>query len=117
MWSDFVHRIPPLNYSNFNGHVTIAPAKLWERINNIESTQLYPVFPWGIYGVGKPGLDTAINTWKYDTNVLKFRDYIGWKQDNIWAARLGLTDDAWKLTSMKLARFRQEIPCVLGAGF
>ena len=32
---------------------TISPAKSWERINNIETPQLYPVFPWRIYGVGK----------------------------------------------------------------
>ena len=47
------------NFESFNGHTTIAPAKTWERINNTESPQLYPVFPWGMYGVGKPGLDTA----------------------------------------------------------
>ena len=90
-------RIPSISFQSFNGHVTIAPAKNWERINNTESPQLYPVFPWGIYGVGKPGLDTAINTWNYDTSVIKFRSHIGWKQDNIWAARLGLTEEAWKL--------------------
>ncbi|MGB3005718.1 MAG: DUF5703 domain-containing protein, partial [Chitinophagaceae bacterium] len=78
----FLRIPPPISYQSFNGHVTIAPAKLWERINNTESPQLYPVFPWGIYGVGKPGLDTALNTWNYDTSVIKFRSHIGWKQDN-----------------------------------
>ena len=36
---------------------TISPAKSWERINNIETPQLYPVFPWRIYGVGKENLE------------------------------------------------------------
>jgi hypothetical protein len=89
-----LNRIPPISYQSFNGHTTIAPAKTWERINNVESPQLYTVYPWGIFGVGKPGLDTAINTFQYDTNVVKFRSHIGWKQDNIFAARLGLTDEA-----------------------
>ena len=102
---------------NFNGHTNIAPAKTWERINNTESPQLYPVFPWGIYGVGKPGLDTALNTWKYDTNVIKFRSHIGWKQDNIWAARLGLTDEAWRLTSLKLQNSGRRFPAFWGPGF
>ena len=31
---------------------TISPAVSWERINNVETPQLYPVFPWRIYGVG-----------------------------------------------------------------
>ena len=101
----------------YNGHVTIAPAKSWERVNNQESPQLYPVYPWGIYGVGKPGLDTAINTWKYDTSVIKFRSHVGWKQDNIWAARLGLTDEAWKLTSLKLQNSERRFPAFWGPGF
>ncbi|MBP6432718.1 MAG: hypothetical protein KA319_13210 [Ferruginibacter sp.] len=116
-WQAFLNRIPDINYSSFNEKVTIAPAKSWERINNIESTQLYPVFPWGIYGVGKPGLDTALNTYLYDTNVVKFKSYVGWKQDNIWAARLGLAEDAWKLTSLKLQNSNRRFPTFWGPGF
>jgi hypothetical protein len=86
-------------------------------VNNTESSQLYPVFPWGIYGVGKRGLDTAINTWTYDTSVIKFRSYIGWKQDNIWAARLGLTDSAWKYTALKLENSKRRFPAFWGPGF
>jgi hypothetical protein len=112
-----LNRIPAINYGNYNGHVTLAPAKTWERINNVESTQLYPVYPWGIFGIGKPGLDTAINTWTYDTNVIKFRSHIGWKQDNIWAARLGLTDEAWRLTSLKLQNSERRFPAFWGPGF
>lgn len=110
-------KIPSLSYQQFNGHTTIAPAKTWERINNTESPQLYPVFPWGIFGVGKPGLDTAINTWNYDTSVIKFRSHIGWKQDNIWAARLGLTEEAWRLTSLKLQNSERRFPAFWGPGF
>ena len=110
-------RVPPLSYQQFHGHTTIAPAKTWERINNTESPQLYPVFPWGIFGVGKPGLDTALNTWHYDTSVIKFRSHIGWKQDNIWAARLGLTEEAWRLTSLKLQNSERRFPAFWGPGF
>ena len=116
-WQQFLQRIPALSYDNYNGKITIAPAKLWERINNIESPQLYPVFPWGIYGVGKPGLDTALNTWNYDTSVIKFRSYIGWKQDNIWAARLGLANEAWQLTQQKLQNSSRRFPAFWGPGF
>jgi hypothetical protein len=116
-WSNFLNTIPDISYRSFDGHVTISPAQLWERINNEESPQLYPVFPWGIFGLGKPGLDTAINTWKYDTSVIKFRSYLGWKQDNIFAARLGLTDDAWKLTLLKLQNAPRRFPAFWGPGF
>jgi hypothetical protein len=114
---DLIFRIPALSYQQFNSHTTIAPAKTWERINNTESPQLYPVFPWGIFGVGKPGLDTALNTWHYDTSVIKFRSHIGWKQDNIWAARLGLTEEAWRLTSLKLENSERRFPAFWGPGF
>ncbi|MDQ6762522.1 MAG: DUF5703 domain-containing protein [Bacteroidota bacterium] len=116
-WEQFLERIPPISYRSFEGHTTIAPAKLWARINNEESPQLYPVYPWGIFGLGKPGIDTAINTWKFDTTVIKFRNYIGWKQDNIFAARLGLTDEAWRLTSLKLKNSPRRFPAFWGPGF
>jgi len=110
-------RIPDLSYTSFNGHTTIAPAKAWQRINNQESPQLYPVFPWGIFGYGKPGLDTALNTWRYDTNVVRFRSHVGWKQDNIFAARLGLTNEAWELTQKKMANSGRRFSAFWGPGF
>jgi len=116
-WQLLLSRIPVLNYTNYNGHVIIAPAKSWERINNTEPTQLYPVFPWGIYGVGKPGLDTAVNTYRYDTSAIKFRSHVGWKQDNIWAARLGLTNEAWQLAQKKLENSGRRFPAFWGPGY
>jgi len=116
-WQEMLKTIPPLNFREINGHIIISPAKLWERVNNTESPQLYPVFPWGIYGVGKPGLDTAINTFKYDPDVLKFRSHVGWKQDNIFAARLGLTEEAAKLTTLKLKDSGRRFPAFWGPGF
>ena len=115
---DSLHRrIPPLSYSNYNGHKTIAPALSWERINNVESPQLYPVYPWGIYGIGQPDLETAVNTYRYDTNAVKFRSHVGWKQDNIFAARLGLTEEAKRLTLLKLQNSGRRFPAFWGPGF
>lgn len=116
-WMAMLKRIPPMSFQEFNGHTTIAPAKLWERVNNTESPQLYPVYPWGIYGIGRPGLDTAINTFKYDTDVIRFRSHVGWKQDNIFAARLGLTKEAKELTLLKLKDSGRRFPAFWGPGF
>jgi hypothetical protein len=87
------------------------------RVQNEESPQLYPVFPWGMYGVGKPDLEVAINTWNYDPIVKKFRSPKGWKQDNIWAARLGLTQAADSLLQMKLGDSERRFPSFWGPGF
>ncbi|HEY9003112.1 MAG TPA: DUF5703 domain-containing protein [Mucilaginibacter sp.] len=116
-WETMLKRIPPISFREFNGHKTIAPAQAWSRVNNVETMQLYPVFPWGIYGIGKPGLDVAINTWKYDTVALKFRSGIGWKQDNIFAARMGLTKEAADLTVFKLKDSERRFPAFWGPGF
>ena len=116
-WALMLKRIPPISFAEFNGHKTIAPAQSWERVNNVETTQMYPVFPWGMYGVGKPDLDVAINTWKYDTLAVKFRSSKGWKQDNIFAARLGLTNDAAELTLLKLKDSGRRFPAFWGPGF
>ncbi len=69
------------------------------------------------FGVGKPHLDIALNTWNYDTNVIKFKSHVGWKQDNIFAARLGLTNEAAKLTSSKLQNSERRFPAFWGPGF
>jgi hypothetical protein len=78
---------------------------------------LYSVYPWGIYGIGKPDLETALNTWKYDPDAIKFRSHIGWKQDNIFAARLGLTKEASKFNTLKMANSDRRFPAFWGPGF
>ncbi|MDD3321908.1 MAG: DUF5703 domain-containing protein [Paludibacter sp.] len=110
-------KIPPIQYRTIAGKTMISPAKTWERKNNTEPTQLYPVFPWRIYGVEKDSLEIARNTYLYDPDALKFRNHVGWKQDNIFAACLGLTDEAKKLTMLKLANGPHRFPAFWGPGF
>ena len=113
----FLKRIPPVTYNEIDGHKVLTPAKSWERVSNVESTQFYTVFPWGIHGIGKHGLDIALNSWKYDSLAIKFRSGIGWKQDNIFAARLGLTKEAAELTTFKLKNSGRRFPAFWGPGF
>ena len=113
-WRD---RIPPLPLRNIDGHTMIAPAVVWERVNNVETPQLYAVFPWRIYGVGRDSIDIALNTYLYDPDALRFRSSEGWKQDNIWAACLGLTDEARRLTKEKLSNGPYRFPAFWGPGF
>ncbi|WP_254659510.1 DUF5703 domain-containing protein [Mucilaginibacter sp. PPCGB 2223] len=116
-WTQMLTRIPPISFREFDGHKTIAPAQKWERINNTEPAELYAVFPWHLYGVGKPDLQTAINTWQYDTDAIKFRSFIGWKQDNIFAADMGLTKEAAELTILKMKDSGRRFPAFWGPGF
>ena len=116
-WDTMLAHLPPIPLGEYEGHTTILPAEKWERIQNRETPQLYPVFPWGIYGIGKPGLDTAINTWQYDPQAVAQRDYTGWKQYSIFAARLGLTADAARLSVLKLKAGPHRFPAFWGPGF
>ncbi|MDA3613947.1 DUF5703 domain-containing protein [Polluticaenibacter yanchengensis] len=116
-WQKIKQQIPPIPFRQFKGKTLIAPALVWSRVNNTETPQLYPVYPWGQFGVGKPGIDTAINTYLTDTFALKFRSHVGWKQDNIFAARLGLTKEAFHYTSLKFKDGPHRFPAFWGPGF
>lgn len=116
-WEQVLNTIPPVNFRELDGKKLISPAKLWERVNNVETPQLYPVFPWRMYGVGKQDIDVAINTYLYDPDALKFRSHIGWKQDNIFAACLGLTDEAKRLIQLKLSDGPHRFPAFWGPGY
>lgn len=114
---DMLKTIPPIPLRVVDGKEMISPAKTWERINNVETPQLYPVYPWRIYGIGRDSLDIARNTYLYDPDALNFRSHTGWKQDNIWAACLGLTDEAARLAKLKLANGPHRFPAFWGPGF
>ena len=57
---------------------------------NIENPELYAIFPYRIFGQGKPGLELAL--WTFDTRIEK---RVGcWYQDAIQAALLGRGHEA-----------------------
>lgn len=112
-----VSHVPEIPLREIDGHTVIAPAVAWARINNVETTQMYPVFPWRIYGVGRPDLQVAIDTWTVDPWSVKMKSARGWKQDNIWAACLGLADEAAKLNYEKMANGPYRFPAFFDMGF
>ena len=115
--SAMLYRIPEIPTRVIGGDTCIAPAIVWERIQNVETPQLYPVFPWRIYGSGRQGLQTAVNTYEKDPHALEMRSSKGWKQDNIWAACLGLTEEARRLNLEKLGSGPYRFPAFWDPGF
>ncbi len=112
-YTAFRNRLPDITVRNG----MLQPALHYERVQNVETTQLYPVFPWRMYGVGRPDIEVARNTYLNDTLALKFRSHMGWKQDAIWAACLGLTDEACRLITLKLADGPHRFPAFWGPGY
>lgn len=115
--SAMLSRIPEIPLRMLDGDTCIAPAVVWGRINNEETPQLYAVFPWRWYGVGRPHLDVARNTYLKDADAVRFRSSKGWKQDNIWAACLGMTDEAVRLAKEKFADGPYRFPAFWEPGF
>lgn len=125
------NRIPDIPLTAEGNSTCIAPAIVWARVQNVETPQLYPVFPWRIYGIGRQntvnilttdslnteGIAVARNTYLNDPHALKMRSTTGWKQDNIWAACLGLTDEAFKLNREKLADGPYRFPAFWDPGY
>lgn len=115
--NNFLSRIPPIPLRTIEGDTCIAPAIVWARIQNIETPQLYPVFPWRVYGMGRENLHIARNTYLKDPHAVEMHSTKGWKQDNIWTACLGLTDEAFKLNREKLADGPYRFPAFWDPGY
>ncbi|GGH86421.1 hypothetical protein JOD43_003493 [Pullulanibacillus pueri] len=109
-------RIPELQFREIKGKKTIAPAESWKGIINVEIPQLYPVFPYEQYGIGKRDMQVAIDTWHYGTDIPEQKNHISWHQDGIFCARLGLTDEAAAIAIKKLSNGNCRFPAFWGPG-
>ncbi len=115
-YRELLKRLPGFTYREKAGKTTIAPAESWKEIINVEIPQLYPVFPYEQYGLGRANLQVAIDTWHYGTDIPEQKDHVSWHQDNIFCARLGLTDEAAAITIQKLADGACRFPAFWGPG-
>ena len=109
-------RLPEMPIRTMNGVQVISPAETWDKIINQELPQLYPVFPWGLFGLGKPKLDLAVNTWYHGVDKPIQKNFISWHQDAIFCARLGLTKEAAAITIKKLKDSQRRFPTFWGPG-
>ncbi|MHC4623422.1 MAG: DUF5703 domain-containing protein, partial [Planctomycetota bacterium] len=98
-----LERVPPLPIKQKESKPCLAGAESWSRFAVGEIPELYSVFPYGLYGVGKPDLELAQYTW---TDCLRNRQKKmkePWYQGGIFTARLGLTDEAKEVAIFKLS--------------
>lgn len=111
-----LNRVPDLPYRYLNGKKCIAPASVWARVNNREIPQLYPLFPWRMFGVWHDPDSVVINTWRNDPYVAQFKGITSWEQSNIFAACLGLTAEADSLERLKMGNGSFRFPAFWGPG-
>ena len=109
-------RLPGLPFREMNKRKTIAPAESWTEIINVEIPQLYAVFPYELYGIGRDDLQVVVDTWNYGVDTESQKDVKSWHQDNIFCARMGLTDEAAEYTIRKLENGPFRFPAFWGPG-
>lgn len=84
-WKRFSTEIPMVHLHKIDGREAIAPALEWEMERNSENAELYPVFPFQLFGVAQGTEDLVEWTMEHRSNKDKF-DYKCWTQDQIdWA--------------------------------
>jgi hypothetical protein len=90
-WRRLAGELPELPRRQTMMRSVLSPAaEILEEAKNSENPELYAVFPYRLFGVGKPDLELARNT--YEHRLVKGNN--GWRQDETQAALLGLTKEA-----------------------
>jgi hypothetical protein len=101
-WQKLYDELPSLPTANNNGKAVLLPytGPQIAKSFNSENPELYAIYPFGLYGLGKPDLDVAVNTF----NARKQRAKGCWVQDPIQAAMIGDADVAKDYVSFALTR-------------
>jgi alpha-L-fucosidase 2 len=90
LWMQLLTDLPEMPVRIVNKDTLIAPAAKYSKKENVENPELYSVFPYRTFGIGKPDLEIAKRTFAVRTH----KENGGWQQNSIQAACLGLTDEA-----------------------
>ena len=89
-WQAFMDKLPAIPTRDVAEGKALAPAEKFARKINIENPELYAVFPFRQIAVGNDDIEWGINALKHRWD----RGAFGWRQDDIFMAYLGLTDQA-----------------------
>ena len=85
-WQELLARTPELpTRLNHKGEPMLAPAARFTVTHNVETPELYSVFPFRLYAFEKPGLELARRAYDARLNHMSY----GWAQDDILASYLG----------------------------
>jgi alpha-L-fucosidase 2 len=94
-------KVPPNGKGNPSGNPTILPAEKYGGTANSENPELYVAFPYRLYGVGKPDLDLARQTYAARLSP----QATCWGQDGTESSILGLTDEAKKVAIKEFTNY------------
>lgn len=114
-WNRLRQSVPPLPLGSANGKSMILPAGhlISEEIKNSENCNLYAIFPYRIFSVGKPDLEIA----QYSFQKRRVKGHTGWRQDEIQAAYAGLAEEAKQGLTKRLGDYQFRFPAFWGPNF
>ena len=115
-YRELYEHIPELPKGTWKGKEILAPAEFWKGKINCEIPQLYPVFPYRFYGVGKENLEVAVHTWQSIPDDSDQKKHVSWHQDGIFAACMGLAEEARTQIERKLDDSGRRFPAFWGPG-
>lgn len=92
LWRRLHDKLPPLPLRNVEGAKALAPAEKFDMKRNIENPELYAVFPFRLVALGRPNPEWGVEALKHRWD----RGHRGWRQDDVFMAYLGLTENACK---------------------
>lgn len=90
-WRQLQAKLPELpTLRTDDGKVMLAAAQSFQNKRNIENPELYAVFPFRLLAFDKPHVEWAIEA----LNHRKDKGALGWRQDDVFMAYLGLAEQA-----------------------
>ncbi|HUU39178.1 MAG TPA: DUF5703 domain-containing protein [Candidatus Desulfaltia sp.] len=90
LWERMKEKMPGLPAREVEDRKMLAPAEAFATKSNIESPELYAVFPYRRVALGRPGIELAVEA----LNSRRDKGNFGWRQDDIFMAYLGLAEQA-----------------------
>ncbi len=87
-WRGLRAKLPALPVTRSpDGKTMLAPAQVFSQKHNCENPELYAVFPFRQFGLGRPNLEWGLEALKHRQD----RGPFGWRQEDISMAYLGQT--------------------------
>ncbi len=115
-WEKVKAEMPPLAVRTEGGKSFVPPARDFDpRRSNVENPELYAVWPFHLFDIGKPDLATGVETFRRRVE----KSMRGWSYDGQCAALLGLADEARRqiLSKARNANPHHRFPAMWGPNY
>jgi len=103
-WKQLQSKLPGLPTREVDGVRMLAPAEQYANKRNIENPELYAVFPFRLVSFEKPNRQLGLEALQRRLD----RGHVGWRQDDVFMAYLGLAEDARDFVTRRASQWNSE---------